>query len=207
MLKSKKNWVILVLLVITIYLCFRNFELVREIEKSNNPTAITYTDTIYKDRSEYSEVKEFSNSLKPKKLVIFSGYKEVKDTNKSILPKYPVFYDSISQILIKNDYLELTTKNTLDSTYKIRKFNIDPLQYNYNWVNNQLTYEKRFKPRLIPYIKGSYRPFNNFTDLGMGISFETKRFNYNLGVNAFYYPNLKKSLGTDVEISITYKFK
>ena len=119
----------------------------------------------------------------------------------------PLIFDSISQIILKNNQLELTTKNTLDSTYKIRKFKIDPSKYNYNWVDNKLTYKKRINLQLVPYIKGSYRPFNKLTDLNAGISLETGKFNYNLGFNLFYYPNLSNKVGKDLEISITYKFK
>lgn len=221
-MKDKKNWVILILLAVTIYQCFLIFRKDTQHLQSYPETTVI-TDTLYRDPKDYQEVKPFENKQKPSALIIYhqdpdkSAIKNNQDRTNLLSPsdsfsKFadslgPILYDSISQILIKNNLLELTTKNTLDSTYKIRKFNIDTQQYNYNWVNNQLTYKKKFNLKLIPYIKGSYRPFNQFTDLNAGITFETKKFNYNLGVNLFYYPSLQKSVGKDLEISITYKFR
>lgn len=225
-MKNFKNWVILILLGLTIYLCFRIYQ--NEKYQSNQlkiPTVTT--DTIHKKRSDYQETKPYKNSLNPQQLIIYDESKGSRNTRLTqegylltdttssakvnplssfIGVSDPFLYDSISQIIIKNNWLELTTKNTLDSTYKIRKFHIDTEQYNYNWLNNELTYKKKFSLRLIPYIKGSYRPFNNFTDLEAGINLETKKFNYNLGLNLFYYPSLQRSVGKDLQISITYKF-
>lgn len=224
MLKDKKNWVILILLALTIYLCFLIFQGRKKSQGLLPSDTVIITDTIYLPPKEYQEVKPYKDSQIPHKIIIYRD-PDLGDTendsdrtnllsNQSILhydslsPNLgPSLYDSISQILIKNNWLELTTKNTLDSTYKIRKFKIDPNQYNYNWVNNELTYKKKLNLKLIPYISGSYRPFNKFTDLNAGLVLETKKFNYNLGLNLFYYPSLQKSVGKDLQISITYKFR
>lgn len=220
----KKNLVILILLGISIYLCFRIWQ-----GPGNNPIAITNNgnpDTVYLPRQEYSKVNNYRDEYLPYEVLIYQnpskGYipkgSDLRDSTDRIntlspssttnpLISDPLIFDSISQIILKNNQLELTTKNTLDSTYKIRKFKIDPSKYNYNWVDNKLTYKKRINLQLVPYIKGSYRPFNKFTDLNAGISLETGKFNYNLGFNLFYYPNLSNKVGKDLEISITYKFK
>lgn len=220
----KKNLVILILLGISIYLCFRIWQ-----GPGNNPIAITNNgnpDTVYLPRQEYSKVNNYRDEYLPYEVLIYQnpskGYipkgSDSMDSTDRIntlslssttnpLISDPLIFDSISQIILKNNQLELTTKNTLDSTYKIRKFKIDPSKYNYNWVDNKLTYKKRINLQLVPYIKGSYRPFNKFTDLNAGISLETGKFNYNLGFNLFYYPNLSNKVGKDLEISITYKFK
>lgn len=219
-----KSLVILILLGISIYLCFRIWK-----GPGNNSITIPDTnkpDTVYIPIQEYSKVKNFRDEHLPYEVLIY------QDLSKGYIPKGsdsmdstdrintlslssttnplisdPLIFDSISQIILKNNQLELTTKNTLDSTYKIRKFKIDPVKYNYNWVDNKLTYKKRINLQLVPYIKGSYRPFNKLTDLNAGISLETGKFNYNLGFNLFYYPNLSNKVGKDLEISITYKFK
>lgn len=222
----KKNLVILILLGISIYLCFRIWK-----GPGNNPIAITESiipDTVYLPLPKYSKVKPYRDEYLPYEVLIYqdpsylhqiiSKRSELKDSTDRINTLSPssttksqdsdlLMFDSISQIILKNNLLELTTKNTLDSTYKVRKFKIDPSKYNYNWVNNKLTYKKRINLQLVPYIKGSYRPFNKFTDLNAGISLETGKFNYNLGFNLFYYPNLSNKVGKDLEISITYKFK
>lgn len=221
-----KSLVILILLVLTIYLCFRIFQSGKKFNKASQSNPVI-TDTVYLPAKDYSKVKSYSDGfVNPNTLMIYSSPVKVNvngsgakaDTlfancnNESPNNLYqlcpgPLLYDSISQIILKNNWLEITTKNTLDSTYKIRKFNIDLSKYNYNWVDNKLTYKKRINLQLVPYIKGSYRPFNKLTDLNAGISLETGKFNYNLGFNLFYYPNLSNKVGKDLEISITYKFK
>lgn len=220
----KKNLVILILLGISIYLCFRIWQ-----GPGNNPITINNPgkpDTVYLPSQKYSKVSNYRDEYLPYEVLIYQnpskGYipkgsdsrdstdrtniLSQRSTRNSLEPD-PLTFDSISQIILKNNQLELTTKNTRDSTYKIRKFKIDPSKYNYNWVDNKLTYKKRINLQLVPYIKGSYRPFNKFTDLNAGISLETGKFNYNLGFNLFYYPNLSNKVGKDLEISITYKFK
>lgn len=219
-----KSLVILILLVLTIYLCFWIFQRGKKFNKAlqSNPVI---TDTVYLPAKDYSKVKPYSDGLvNPNTLMIYSSpvkvngsgtkadtsFANCNESHNNLLYRLcpgPLLYDSISQIILKNNRLEITTKNTLDSTYKIRKFNIDLFKYNYNWADNQLTYKKKSNLRLLPFIKGSYRPFNNLTDLNAGISLETRRFNYNLGLNLFYYPNLSNRIGKDLEISITYKFK
>lgn len=212
----KKNLVILILLVVTIIQCFLIFR-DREGESLTylSSQSITTPDTIFLPVSDYQEVKPFKVTVIPNKVTLFRNSDLSGDSLLIELPYTSIDsldlqssskFDSISQIILKNDWLQLTTKNTLDSSYKVVKFKIDPLQYNYNWVNNQLSSEKRFKPRINPYIRGSYRPFNKFWDLNSGIRLETKKLNYNLGINLFYYPSLQKSVGKDLEISITYKF-
>lgn len=104
--------------------------------------------------------------------------------------------DSMYQFLLSRDKLSLTFKNTLDSSYKIEDYYIDLDKYDYNWVDGKLTFkEVKSNIKLTPYINGKYRMFNRFLDLTSGISLETKRFNYNLGINLFYYPSLQKTLG------------
>lgn len=219
-----KSLVILILLGISIYLCFRIWQ-----GPGNNPKTINNLgkpDTVYLPSQEYSKVNHYRDEYLPYEVLIYQnpskGYipkgsdsMDSTDRINTLSPSSttnplisdPLIFDSISQIILKNNQLELTTKNTLDSTYKIRKFKIDPSKYNYNWVDNKLTYKKRINLQLVPYIKGSYRPFNKLTDLNAGISLETGKFNYNLGFNLFYYPNLSNKVGKDLEISITYKFK
>lgn len=101
----------------------------------------------------------------------------------------------------------LTTTHILDTTVISKDFNIDVSRYQYLYMNGNLSYKKiPIKKRLDPYIELSYRPFNNMADLTGGIYFETSKFNYKLGLNMFYYPKLQNKIGSDVRLSITYKF-
>ena len=102
--------------------------------------------------------------------------------------------------------MNLRLLNQQTGTYSTRLFNINLDKYNYNWYEGQLTRKKVARLSLKPYVYGKYRPFNNLFDMGAGLSIKTKRFNYKLGVNTFYYPKIKSGIGTDIEFQITYNF-
>ena len=115
--------------------------------------------------------------------------------------------DSLVQLVIDKNQLTLSFLNQNSGIYSSRLFNIDPNNYKYSWYNGKLTTQEiKSRIRLVPYVYGKYRPFNNLWDLGTGISIETKRFNYKLGINSFYYPRYFSGIKTDLELVVTYKF-
>ena len=122
----------------------------------------------------------------------------------------PISYDNLlnpSRILLYNSSHSLSFLNQNSGIYSSRLFNIDPNNYKYSWYNGKLTTQEiKSRIRLVPYVYGKYRPFNNLWDLGTGISIETKRFNYKLGINSFYYPRYFSGIKTDLELVVTYKF-
>lgn len=115
--------------------------------------------------------------------------------------------DSLVQLVIDKNQLTLSFLNQNSGIYSSRLFNIDTNNYKYSWYNGKLTTQEiKSRIRLVPYVYGKYRPFNNLWDLGTGISIETKRFNYKLGINSFYYPRYFSGIKTDLELVVTYKF-
>ena len=207
-MKTFKNALFIVLLGFTIYLCFRNYKLSREVN-SLELAVNEIPDTVYKDKP-FKPEKKYSEEIEPGKILVYDNRKSKlhNDTLFSDSIRQPVIskQDSLVQIVLKKDKLNLSLFNQQTGTYSTRLFNIDLDKYNYNWYEGQLTRKKVARLSLSPYVYGKYRPFNNLFDMGAGLSIKTKRFNYKLGVNTFYYPKIKSGIGTDIEFQITYNF-
>ena len=207
-MKNLKNALFIVLLGFTIYLCFRNYKLSREVN-SLEQAINEIPDTVYKDKPFIPE-KKYSEDIEPGRILIYNNRQSnLNDTLFSNpLLRQPVIskQDSLVQMVLKKTQLNLSLFNQQTGTYSTRLFNIDLDKYNYNWYEGQLTRKKVVRLSLKPYVYGKYRPFNNLFDMGAGLSIKTKRFNYKLGVNTFYYPKIKSGIGTDLEFQITYNF-
>lgn len=203
-MKTFKNALFIVLLGFTIYLCFRNYKLSREVnslEQAVNEIPDTvYTKKPFKPEKKYSEEKE------PDRILVYDNGQSTLFPDS--IQRQPIIskQDSLVQIVLKKNQLNLSLLNKETDTYSTRLFPIDLDKYNYNWYEGQLTQKKVARLSLSPYIYGKYRPFNNLFDMGAGLSIKTKRFNYKLGVNTFYYPKIKSGMGTDIEFQITYNF-
>lgn len=207
-MKNLKNALFIVLLGFTIYLCFKNYKLSREVN-SLEQAINEIPDTVYKDKPFIPE-KKYSEDIEPGRILIYNNRQSnLNDTLFSNpLLRQPVIskQDSLVQIVLKKNQINLSLLNQQTGTYSTRLFNIDLDKYNYNWYEGQLTRKKVARLSLKPYVYGKYRPFNNLFDMGAGLSIKTKRFNYKLGVNTFYYPKIKSGIGTDIEFQITYNF-
>lgn len=203
-MKTFKNALFIVILGFTIYLCFRNYKLSREVnslEQAVNEIPDTvYTKKPFKPEKKYSEEKE------PDRILVYDNGQSTLFPDS--IQRQPIIskQDSLVQIVLKKNQLNLSLLNKETDTYSTRLFKIDLDKYNYNWYEGQLTRKKVARLSLSPYVYGKYRPFNNLFDMGAGLSIKTKRFNYKLGVNTFYYPKIKSGMGTDIEFQITYNF-
>ena len=203
---KKLKWALfIVLLGFTIYLCFRNYKLTREVY-SLNQAVNEIPDTVHLDKP-FKPEKKYSEETQPGKILVYDNKKQstlfpVDSIRQPVISKQ----DSLVQVVLKKNQLNLSFLNQQSGTYSTRLFNIDLDKYNYNWYEGQLTRKKVAKLSLSPYVYGKYRPFNNLFDMGAGLSIKTKRFNYKLGVNTFYYPKIKSGIGTDIEFQITYNF-
>lgn len=203
---KKLKWALfIVLLGFTIYLCFRNYKLTREVY-SLNQAVNEIPDTVYSDKP-FKPEKKYSEETQPGKILVYDNKKQstlfpVDSIRQPVISKQ----DSLVQVVLKKNQLNLSFLNQQSGTYSTRLFNIDLDKYNYNWYEGQLTRKKVARLSLSPYVYGKYRPFNNLFDMGAGLSIKTKRFNYKLGVNTFYYPKIKSGIGTDLEFQITYNF-
>lgn len=203
-MKNLKRALFIVLLGFTIYLCFRNYKLSREVDSLelavNEIPDTVYTKKPFKPEKKYSEEKE------PDRILVYDNGQSTLFPDS--IQRQPIIskQDSLVQIVLKKNQLNLSLLNKETDTYSTRLFKIDLDKYNYNWYEGQLTRKKVARLSLSPYVYGKYRPFNNLFDMGAGLSIKTKRFNYKFGVNTFYYPKIKSGIGIDSEFQITYNF-
>lgn len=203
-MKTFKNALFIVLLGFTIYLCFRNYKLSREVN-SLEQAVNEIPDTVYKDKP-FKPEKKYSEENEPDRILVYDNRQSTLFPDSMLRQPVISKQDSLVQIVLKKNQLNLSLLNQQTGTYSTRLFNINLDKYNYNWYEGQLTQKKVARLSLNPYVYGKYRPFNNLFDIGAGLSIKTKRFNYKLGVNAFYYPKIKSGIGTDIEFQITYNF-
>lgn len=205
-MKKLKIAMVILLLGFTIYLCFRNYKLNQQLSMLPDKEIIQHTDTIYL-RKDFLPIS-YDNLLNPSRILLYnSPHSSVSQGLCSTDSAEISEKDSLVQLVIDKNQLTLSFLNQNSGIYSSRLFNIDPNNYKYSWYNGKLTTQEiKSRIRLVPYVYGKYRPFNNLWDLGTGISIETKRFNYKLGINSFYYPRYFSGIKTDLELVVTYKF-
>lgn len=205
-MKKLKIAMVIFLLGFTIYLCFRNYKLNQQLSMLPDKEIIQHTDTIYL-RKDFLPIS-YDNLLNPSRILLYnSPHSSVSQGLCSTDSAEISEKDSLVQLVIDKNQLTLSFLNQNSGIYSSRLFNIDPNNYKYSWYNGKLTTQEiKSRIRLVPYVYGKYRPFNNLWDLGTGISIETKRFNYKLGINSFYYPRYFSGIKTDLELVVTYKF-
>lgn len=194
------------LLGLTIYLWYQN----RKLKDYQQLQVLTEykTDTIFIEK-EFKPKPSYSDSVKPKEILVYENprFNDSITLDSSYGDDYGFSnQDSLFQILLEEYKLQLNLVNPETGTYSSRIFPINLEDYTYNWYQGTLTTEKRKRLSLKPYAYARYRIFNNLLDLGTGISFKTKNLDYNLGINAFHYPSLKKGIGFDLEVGIKYNF-
>ena len=205
-MKKLKVAMIVLLLGFTIYLCFRNYKLNQQLSMLPDKEIIQHTDTIYL-RKDFLPIS-YDNLLNPSRILLYnSPHSSVSQGLCSTDSAEISEKDSLVQLVIDKNQLTLSFLNQNSGIHSSRLFNIDPNNYKYSWYNGKLTTQEiKSRIRLVPYVYGKYRLFNNLWDLGTGISIETKRFNYKLGINSFYYPRYFSGIKTDLELVVTYKF-
>lgn len=205
-MKKLKIAMVVLLLGFTIYLCFRNYKLNQQLSMLPDKEIIQHTDTIYL-RKDFLPIS-YDNLLNPSRILLYnSPHSSVSQGLCSTDSAEISEKDSLVQLVIDKNKLTLSFLNQNSGIYSSRLFNIDPNNYKYSWYNGKLTTQEiKSRIRLVPYVYGKYRLFNNLWDLGTGISIETKRFNYKLGINSFYYPRYFSGIKTDLELVVTYKF-
>lgn len=205
-MKKLKVAMIVLLLGFTIYLCFRNYKLNQQFSMLPDREIIQHTDTIYL-RKDFLPIS-YDNLLNPSRILLYNSLHSSVSQGLCSTDSVEISEkDSLVQLVIDKNQLTLSFLNQNSGIYSSRLFNIDTNNYKYSWYNGKLTTQEiKSRIRLVPYVYGKYRPFNNLWDLGTGISIETKRFNYKLGINSFYYPRYFSGIKTDLELVVTYKF-
>lgn len=196
-MKAKILFIISLILALgTIYLCFRNIQLKKQLE-SYTPKVVSKIDTVYLDKPFKVEApyKEVSS---PTKVSVYQGGLE-KDTSSQSK-------DSVIQFKLDKNKLDLTLYSKSDYTVHTDMYTLDLDKYKYIYNNGYLTQKRKLGIRLSPYIITKVRPLNQFYDLSGGLSIIHGNFSYSIGFDLGYYPNLSDKLQKDVEVSVTYNF-
>lgn len=218
-----KNTLLVIAGILLALLTIKTCKLENELQTSNGQLQtliyhpVTKTDTVWETKI-IQPPKELPNEVKPAKVTLpkesqsLGGYNPGQGISEENLEKtgMPAISprDSLIGIDLNKSKFTLTFNNPNFGNHT-SQFNIKPNEYHYTWVNGKLTAERLpFYKRLEfkPYTSLSYRPIHNLWDWDLGISFKTKSLNYNLGVNAFYYPKFQKDPGLDIQLRITYNF-
>ena len=110
------------------------------------------------------------------------------------------------QLLLDNEKLSLSLFST-QGQLTTQEFDLDLNKFKYNYQSGNMTYTKTsvFK-RLHPFAEIMVRPMNLLLDANVGIYHKTGNFNYELGLNGFYYPRLKNQPGWDLYFKLRYDF-
>ena len=203
------------LLGLTIYFCFRNFQLHQQVKQLQivQSSTSSKSDTVYSTKP-YSPVVGYPTIQVPNIVTFYSNQKRsnsaASSTNGSGSATNDGGSDSLVQFLLDNSHLKVYSVHNIDSITlgsTSKDFELDLDFYKYNWVNNQLTRKPiNFLERFKPYTYISYRYFHNVIDAGFGLSFKTKTLIYKVGVNTLYYPEYKKDFGLDLEFKLEYNF-
>lgn len=221
--KIFKVIILLIFSSITIYLCFRNYKLKQEIlsytkkydELLVNTT--TKTDTTILSSSQWDDrLNSLHKPLPTTEVPVKSEMTSnsfVRNNHMSQSPEKDtltttnyIAHNGGSQVSFSIDDNKLSI-HVPELGNQIDTYKINPGLSNYRFYNGVLTSkQKPFYQRLDPYLEFSIRPLNQFYDLSSGVSFETSRFNYKVGLNLSYYPKFSPMVMKDVELKIIYKF-
>lgn len=193
---------------------------------SDKPTTDVYpsqTDTVYV-KDYFTFIPEYKYTSIPKTRFIFltdsvkiKDIKVERDTVKVFIkdstsinysPYFLTQYPSkpkLLQAFVSESSFQLALLNTNGNVYK-EVYDIDTRFYNYNY-NEGLTHEpKPFFSRIEPFIQTTIRPRNLMVDLDLGLNYNTRKINYEIGINGFYYNPLSNPFGWDIFFRMKYKF-
>lgn len=214
-----KNTLLALLILFSLGMTIRTCKLERELKTSEHSLQflidhpIVHTDTFYTEAKNINPPKALPNEVIPSRVIhpnetkSLGGrpentFEQVQDSSRL------TSRDSLIGIDLNQNLFTFTFQNPTFG-YHQSQFNIKPDEYQYVWVDGKLTAKRLSvikRMEFKPYTSLSYRPIHNLWDWEIGISFKTKSLNYNLGFNAFYYPQWQSKPGMDATIRITYNF-
>jgi hypothetical protein len=158
---------------------------------------IFYTDT---GNIKYNTMRLYQNHI----ALIDNKLNDSLMIHKHFLTRFPLSEKLIS-FELKERSLNLQLLS-LSGITKEKKYNLDLQRFNYRYVNNELSRNRRVRFQIIPEVEYSYRMLNQLHDLNMSLNLKTKNFNYVMGVSGFHYPQFQKT-GYDARLMIRYNFR
>lgn len=180
------------------------------------------TDTVYVNRFFDSEPDFKFTQIPERVFVFFSDITEVekvelvrdtvfvyqKDSNPiSYSTQFLTQYTQSPKLIQMNlsDKLKLTLMNPNGKVYQeVYPIDLNRFEYLYS---DRLSYQRKsFWKRWTPFVQFQVRPFHSWVDLDFGLSYKTSNFNYEFGINGFYYHHLNNPVGADLFLRIRYEF-
>lgn len=220
----------IILLVSTIYLCFRNYTLKNQLSRycPNITSSITLKqDNFQKSQSNNSEVKllttdtkyqvipKYSGTTLPNTILYWSSDTPMisrpssnddiptanKDYIKDIVSNS--LQDSLTQMILSNKTLELSFYRPSNKGYLTQTYEVDLSKYSYNWTLSEgLSYQRIRTLEILPYVYGKYKAIQKVPEIGTGISVKTSKIDYNIG---FSLNQVNHTWKPDFEISVNYR--
>lgn len=114
--------------------------------------------------------------------------------------------DSLVQLLLNRNNLRFTSYNKAAAIYQSKDYSIDLERYKYNWTPEGFTRSKTRQLIIQPYTSVKYGVFHKTFSLTPGISFKTRKLDYNLGISLTRDQRLNPNITADIELEAVYKF-
>lgn len=171
------------------------------------PNKLTYwnTETVLPDGKEKVEEVLPSDSTTTSSHMDLSKYFYREFLGNSTPYQWKSSQDSVVQFLISRKNLTLTTYNSYVGKFSTNEYNLDFERYRYNWQpSTGLTREKNSYLSIQPYVQAKYELFHKTINLGTGISFKTRKLDYNIGFHLNRDTRINPKIYPGLEVSITY---
>jgi hypothetical protein len=161
--------------------------------KNLMPQIIEKIDTVYIQQD--FQIQTYSDSINPKKVYVYQSKYNSESKQKN--------YDSIIQVNLSKNKLDLSILNKKDSVVRTNQYEIDLDNYKYIYSNGSLTNKRTISLQIKPYAQVSYKPFNNIYEIGGGIGINYNKLILGVGVDIMRFQDKYKP---DMEISLKYNF-
>lgn len=126
------------------------------------------------------------------------------DFNSGFLTQYPK-NPKLLQADISNSSFRLSLLSTEGKTYT-EEFEIDPRFRNYRYTDHLSSKRINFWKRFEPFTQLTVKPFHSMLDLDFGVTYKTRKINYEIGISGFYYPQFQNPFGGDLFLRVRYHF-
>lgn len=156
------------------------------------------------DRSNRSTSVSSYDTLKVRELLPKDYY--FRDFISTELDAFSPTKDSIVQIIFDRKNVRFTSYNQAAKIFQSKDYPVDFERYKYNWTPEGLTRNKIRQLYVQPFTSVKYGVLTKSFSITPGISFKTKRLDYNIGFSINRDTRLNSNIYTDVELQITYKF-
>lgn len=208
---------------------------VQTLNRGSDGKGVTHKTEVASTDAKFTTVPDYSGKLMPNKILYWDShissadaagvtnqgsYKTPPDSTSNLsgfyfrdfgFPSIPRNWkssqDSLVQLLLNRKTLEMSFYNGGVQKYISKSYDLNFERYQYNWTpSSGLTYQKKRMLEIAPYLQARYQVFYKVTSVGTGLSFKTRKLDYNIGFSLTHDPKIDPKIRPDLEVSVTYKF-